>query len=80
MRQFRESTTEFENLTDDYGDGVRDATVAQLYRMAELMKPGRIADVTIMLGTKNETQKNVNGEQCLRACLLRCGRNFSARY
>ena len=43
---------------DHYGDGIRGATVAQLYRMVELMDPGRIAVVMILIGTKNVSKNS----------------------
>ena len=44
------------------------ATVAQLYRMVDLMKPGRMVDVKIFIGKTTrpeaQTQKNLKGKQC----------------
>ena len=39
-----------------------DATVAQLCRMGELMNPGKIVDVMILIGTKNVPRSSDSGE------------------
>ena len=40
-------------------------TVAQLYRMVELMNPGRIVDIMILMGTNNAS-KSSDAENSLR--------------
>ena len=59
-------------------------TVAQLYRMVELMNPGRIVDIMILMGTNNAS-KSSDAENSLRVnagvpVYHSVAKNFSVRY
>ena len=61
------------------------ATIAQLFRMVELMNPGRIPNVTILVGTKNISRSSDEEEalwESMMVCLLTTlsGRSSTARY
>ena len=47
-----------------------DATVAQLYRLVELMHPGRVVDVTIRIGTSNVSRSSDSVESKWEAMLV----------
>ena len=53
MRQFDESSPEPEDLLGHHGDGLLRCHDGQLYRMMELMNPGKIPNVMILVGTNN---------------------------
>ena len=58
---------------DYYGDGFQDATVAQLYRMVELMNPGKIVDIMVLIGTNNLSRSSDTEEaqwESLLVCLF----------
>ena len=58
------------------------ATIAQLFLMVELMNPGRIPNVMILVGTNN-TWRSADGEEALwesmMAYLLLSGRSSTDR-
>ena len=60
------------------------ATTAQLYRMVELMNPGRIPNVMILVGTndisRGSDEQEALWESMMVFCLLPSGRNVIARY
>ena len=60
------------------------ATIAQLYRMAELMNPGRIPNVMILVGTndisRGSDEQEAIWESMMVCCLRPSGRNSIARY
>ena len=62
------------------------ATIAQLFRMVELMNPGRIPNIMILIGTNNVSRGSNDEEEqweSMMVCLFTCrnsGRNSSARY
>ena len=60
------------------------ATVAQLYRMIELVNPGRIVDIMILIGANNVSRSSDAEEgqfsECWFSCLPQCGKCFSALY
>ena len=49
---------ELENLVDHCSDGMRRRHSSQLYRMMELMNPGRIVDTMILIGTNNVSRSS----------------------
>ena len=60
------------------------ATIAQLYRMVELMNPGRIPNVMILVGT-NDISRGSDEQEALWESMMVCllvpsGRNSIARY
>ena len=55
------------------------ATIAQLFRMVELMNPGRIPNVMILVGTNNISKSSDEEEACCAYSLL-SGRDSTARY
>ena len=62
-----------------------DATIAQLFRMVELMNPGRIPNVTILVGTNNISRSSDEEEalwESMMVCLFTAlsGRSSTARY
>ena len=62
------------------------ATIAHLFRMVELMTPGRILNIMILIGTNNvsrgsdEEEAQWKSMMVYRAYSLLSGRNSSARY
>ena len=51
--QLGQSASKFEDILDHYGNGIWRCDNSQLFRMVELMNPGRIPNVMILVGTNN---------------------------
>ena len=70
-RQLGQTAVEFEDLVGHQGDGFGGATIAQLYRMVELMNPGRIPNVMILVGT-NDISRGSDEQEALWESMMVC--------
>ena len=70
-RQLSQSAVEFEDLMGHHGDGLGGATIAQLYRMVELMNPGKIPNVMILVGT-NDISRGSDEQEALWEAMMVC--------
>ena len=71
--QLGQSASKFEDVLVHYGDGFWSCDHSQLFRMVELMNPGRIPNVMILVGTNNMSRSSDEEEaqwESIMVCLF----------